>query len=124
MANWTAGGFVGQMLRLVGEYVPPPTGASVLAWGDEDIVRDRLAGAAHLHCQKRRIVLQYPCSPAETVKLFLDYYGPMVRASVALDALGRVRLQRELTALWTSHNRAAGESTYVESEYLEVRAIR
>ena len=125
MANWTPGGFIGQMLRIVVGYVPPPAGSpSVLQWGDEAVVRERLAGAERISCVRRRITFDYPCSPAETVRLFRDWYGPTVRAFAALDESGRERLERELTALWSEHNLVTGAATRVESEYLEVVAIR
>lgn len=125
MANWTPTGFVGQMLRIVVGYVPPPPGAvSVLQWGDEDVVRERLAGAARIDCVRRRIMFEYPCAPAETVRLFREWYGPIVRAFAALDEEGRESLERDLVALWTDHNHASGGLTRLESEYLDVIAIR
>jgi SAM-dependent methyltransferase len=125
MANWTPGGFIGQMLRTVVGYAPPPPGTvSVLQWGDEATVRERLATTARMECVRRRITFDYPCSPAETVGLFRTWYGPTVRAFAALDERGRELLERDLVALWTDHNHASGGATRVESEYLEVIAVR
>lgn len=125
MANWTPTGFVGQNLRIVAGYVPPPPGStSPLQWGDEDNVRERLAGAARIDCVRRRIMFDYPCSPAETVRLFRDWYGPIVRAFAALDEERRELLERDLVALWTDHNHARDGRTRLESEYLEVIVVR
>jgi SAM-dependent methyltransferase len=125
MANWTPGGFVGQMLRIVVGYVPPPAGTpSVLQWGVESVVGERLAGAARVDCLRRRIALEYPGSPADTVRLFREWYGPTVRAFAALDDGRRERLEGDLIALWSDHNQAKGGGTRVESEYLEVVAVR
>lgn len=125
MANWTPGGFIGQMLRLVTHYAPPPAGAvPVLQWGDETVVRERLAAADRIQCVRRRITFNYPCSPAETVRLFRDWYGPTVRAFATLDDGHRELLERDLVMLWADHNHASGTMTRVESEYLEVIAIR
>ena len=125
MANWTASGFVGQMLRIVVGYVAPPPGtASVLAWGDEAIVRERLENAASVRCVRRRITFEYPFSPAETVRLFREYYGPTVRAFGALDADRQRLMEQDLVALWQQHNLASDGTTRVESEYLEVMVIR
>ncbi len=39
LAAWTPEGFIGELFRLVGSYVPPPAGvASPLRWGDESYV--------------------------------------------------------------------------------------
>ncbi len=125
MANWTPTGFIGMMLRTVVAYVPPPPGAvSVLQWGDEEVMHDRLAGVNTLTMVRRRMTFDYPMSPAETVKLFLTWYGPTVRAFNSLDEGKRVLLERDLVSLWTEYNRATSGATRVESEYLEVLAIR
>jgi len=125
MANWTASGFVGRMLRTIVGYVPPPAGApSVLLWSDEGVVAERLAGAERIECVRRRITFDYPCSPRETVRLFREWYGPTVRAFAALDERGRTLLERDLVSLWSEHNHASENETRVESEYLEVIAIR
>jgi hypothetical protein len=47
-----------------------------------------------------------------------------VCAFAALDEEGRELLERDLVALWTDHNHASGGATRVESEYLEVIAVR
>ncbi|MEP6766037.1 MAG: class I SAM-dependent methyltransferase [Gemmatimonadaceae bacterium] len=125
MANWTPTGFVGQMLKIVVGYVPPPPGSiSVLQWGDEKIVRERLADVQKINCIPRRITFNYPFSAAETVRLFRDWYGPTVHAFAALDEQGRESLERDLTTLWIDNNLAQDGLTRVESEYLEVIAIR
>ena len=41
----------------------------MLQWGDETIVRQRLDGVERIDFVRRRITFEYPCSPAETVKL-------------------------------------------------------
>ena len=59
MANWTPGGFIGQMFKIVGKYVPSAPGMpSPLLWGDEGIVRERFAGSvADLQLTRRSIDL-------------------------------------------------------------------
>lgn len=125
LASWTSAGFVGQMMRLVASYVAPPAGSpSVLLWGDESVLRARLAGSTRIDCVRRRITLDFPHSPADTVRLFRRWHGPTVQAFAALDGERRARLQHELVALWTDNNRASGALTRVESEYLDVLAVR
>jgi hypothetical protein len=44
LANWTPVGFLGQLLRLIGEHVPPTPGVqSPLLWGTEAHVRELIA---------------------------------------------------------------------------------
>src|SRR5205085_7832872 len=41
LANWTPTGFIGDLFRLIGKYVPPPSGLKPAAlWGTEERLRD------------------------------------------------------------------------------------
>lgn len=55
---------------------------------------------------------------------FREYYGPLNRTFAALDEAGRAALRRDLEAHWAAHNRAGAQATHVESQYLEVTALR
>jgi SAM-dependent methyltransferase len=126
MANWTPGGFAGQVLKAVGMYAPPPPGVPPSTqWGNEAIVRERLRdGVADLRMTKRMCPIKYPFPPSEVVEFFRMYFGPVNRAFAALDADGQASLRRDLEQLWSAHNRAQDGSTQVEGEYLEVIAVR
>jgi len=126
MANWTPEGHVGQMFRIIGKHVPPPPlMVSPMKWGDEDTVRERLEpGSTSVNFKRRMYPMRYPFAPAEVVDFFCTYYGPTVRAMAALDPDGQQALRNDLEQLWTTNNRAGDGSTDVESEYLEVMAVR
>jgi len=126
MANWTPGGFIGQMFKLTGKHVAPPSGLpSPIKWGDEETVRERLRqGVADLRLTRRMCPFIYPFPPAEVVESFRTYYGPTERAFAALDTDGQAALRSDLERLWAEHNQATDNTTYVEGEYLEVIAIR
>ncbi|MES2756473.1 MAG: class I SAM-dependent methyltransferase [Pseudomonadota bacterium] len=126
MANWTAEGLVGQMFKVIGKYVPPPPlMPSPLKWGDEACVRERLGQRTSKLTKTRRLYpIRYPFSPAEVVEFFFVFYGPMVMAAELLDERRQAALRRELTQLWTAHNKATDGSTFVEAEYLDVLALR
>jgi SAM-dependent methyltransferase len=124
MANWTREGFIGQMLKIIVGYVPPPADVpSPLLWGDEPTVAERLAGTTP-QFTRRLMSLEFPFSPAATVDYFRTWYGPTKRAFDALDVAARESLHRDLTVFWSEHNRAKDGTTRVESEYLEVVAVR
>ena len=126
MANWTPQGFIGQMFKTTGKHVQPPAGmSSPLLWGDEDTVRDRFAdGVSSLQLVRRKIDFEFLMSPADVVEHFRLYYGPTQKAFESLDKDGQAALRSDLEELWTAHNRVSDGSTRVESEYLEVKAIR
>lgn len=126
MANWTPEAFTGQMFKTNAKHVPPPPGMpSPILWGTEDAVRERLAdGISDLQMTRQKILFNYPFGPAEVVEHFRTYFGPTQKAFESLDAEGQNALRSDLEHLWTEHNQASDGSTLVESEYLEVRAVR
>lgn len=126
MANWTPEGFAGQMFQAVGKHVPPPPHIPPpTEWGDEAVLRERLReGIADLRLMKRMCPIEYPFPPSEVVEFYQVYFGPVNQAFAALDSDGQAALRRDLEQLWSAHNRAQGNSTHVESEYLHVIATR
>jgi len=125
MANWTPGGFVGQMFKTIARHIAPSGMPSPVLWGDESIVRGRLReGIADLRCTPRVYHFNYPFSPNGAVEFFRVYYGPMSRAFASLDDAAQACLRSELIDLWSANNLADGGATSVEAEYLEVIATR
>ena len=57
------------------------------------------------------------------VDFYRANYGPMSRAFASLDVDGQQSLRSELVRLWSVHNKAVGDTTKVDAEYLEVIAI-
>jgi SAM-dependent methyltransferase len=126
MANWTPGGFTGQMFKAGAKYIPsPPNMPAPVLWGDETTVRERLSdGIKDLKMTARKIMFVFPFSPAEVVEHFRKYFGPTNTAFAALDADKQAALRRDLEEIWTENNQATDGTTRVESEYLEVIAVR
>lgn len=126
MANWTPEAFTGQMFKTNARHVPPPPNMpSPILWGTEDAVRDRLGdGISDLQMTRRKIIFTYPFGPTEVVEHFRRYFGPTQKAFESLDADGQTALRSDLETLWREHNQAADGTTAVESEYLEVQAIK
>jgi len=126
MGNWTPAGFVGKMFKIHGKHFPPPAiMPPPVKWGDEEVVRERFGdGISHLKLTRRLYPFRYPFPPSEVVEFFRTYYGPSYKAFAALDAEKQSALHEDLEQLWTEHNTAADGTTAIESEYLEVVAIR
>jgi SAM-dependent methyltransferase len=126
MGNWTPSSFVGQMFKTMAAHVPPAPGipAPVL-WGDEAAVDERLGGyVTSLQLNRRLYSFHYPFSVAEVVEFFRAYYGPTNRAFANLDADAQAALRQDLEDLWAKHNLASDGTVYVESEFLDVQAVR
>jgi SAM-dependent methyltransferase len=121
LANWTPEGFIGQLFKRLGKYLPPPAGAkSPALWGTPQYLGQLFgASAVSIKAEPRHFVFRYR-SPEHFVDIFKAYYGPMLKAFAALDAAGQQGLRRDLIALIESMNRGKDGSMAVPSEYLEV----
>jgi ubiquinone/menaquinone biosynthesis C-methylase UbiE len=118
LANWTPEGFIGQLLRLVAQYVPPPAGLqSPLLWGTDAHVRELFSGARKVEHTRRLFAFRYK-SPEHWVEVFRNFYGPTHTAFLALDADGQAALEADLVALLRSQS-LGGEGLVVPGEYLE-----
>jgi ubiquinone/menaquinone biosynthesis C-methylase UbiE len=126
MANWTPTGFIGQMFTTTASHVPPPPGMpSPVLWGVEQNVRERFGSSvSSLETTARTILFNFPFPPSDVVEHFRNYYGPTQKAFGALDETGQSALRSDLEKLWTNNNRATDGTTEIESEYLEVIAVK
>ncbi len=125
MANWTPAGFIGQLFRIIGRFVPPPAGvASPAAWGTREFIEASFAAAAsEIAIKTCPYVFRYE-SPQHWLDLFRSYYGPVHKAFLALDAERGEQLAREILDLIARHNLAEDGGMVVPSEYLEIVVSR
>ncbi len=125
LANWTASGFIGQLLKTIGQHVAPPPGVSSPArWGDEAWLRDTFAATVRdIRLRKRNCTFRYR-DAAHFIDVFRTYYGPMHKAFLALKEPSRQALEDDITALIAGFNRATDGSMDVAAEYAEVVMAR
>lgn len=121
LANWTPGGFIGQMFKTIGKYLPPPAGVkSPALWGTWEWMEKAFrAEASDIVAEPRMFNFRYR-SPQHFLDIFREYYGPMLKAFEALDAAGQKGLARDLLALIGELNTARDGTMVVPGEYLEV----
>ena len=100
LANWTPASFIGQVFRIVGQYVPPPMGVrSPVEWGTEDRVVELFGdGVSSLVMKSRAFVFRYR-SAEHWLDVFRSYYGPMVRSFAVLDEVAQESFENELLQL-------------------------
>jgi ubiquinone/menaquinone biosynthesis C-methylase UbiE len=119
LANWTPEGFIGQLFKTLGKYLPPPAGAkSPALWGTKARIEEMFAGS-DIQIARRHFVFRYR-SAEHFVEIFKTYYGPVLKAFAALDSTGQDGLKRDILALIATMNRSADETMVVPSEYLEI----
>jgi SAM-dependent methyltransferase len=120
LANWTPEGFVGQMFKTIGKYMPPPAGVkSPLLWGTRIRLNEVFGPAASVRTEARHFNFRYR-SAEHMLDVFKTYYGPMLKAFEGLDEGKRSGLRDDLIALIGRMNKADDGTAVVPSEYLEV----
>ena len=96
LANWTPDGFIGQLFKTLGKYLPPPAGAkSPALWGTQARIKEMFgAAAASIEVEQRDFMFRYR-SPEHFLEVFKNYYGPMLKAFAALDEDQPARRSRD-----------------------------
>src|SRR5256714_8181163 len=130
MGNWIPNDptLVAQILKISASYSPPPPEGFVspMAWGVEDNVIERFAGAGvpaeKISFERDTYTFNFPGAPSELVGLFKAYYGPTMNAFEAAAANGRDdELQAELEALFSAQNASPSEdATSIPATFLRV----
>ncbi len=121
LANWTPEGFVGQVFKTIGKYLPPAAGMRApSAWGslarlNELFPPDRFAVMA----SNKHFVMRY-LSIDHWLEVFRTYYGPINKTYGALTPAQQDAFTADLVALMAQRNRATDGTLAVPSEYLEV----
>jgi ubiquinone/menaquinone biosynthesis C-methylase UbiE len=125
LANWTPGGFIGELFTIVGRRVPPPAGLqSPVRWG----VPSHLAewfhdSSSRIHVEPKLFVFRYR-SAEHWLTMFRSWYGPVLKAFAALDPDQQVRLERDIFDLIARYNQSGDETVVVPAEYVEVTIDR
>jgi SAM-dependent methyltransferase len=121
LVNWTPGGLIGQLFKVMGRYMPaPPDYASPPPlWGDEEHVRALFADAP-VELEFTRGYNPWRFDSAEHWVVFMEtHYGPTLKAREKLTAEGRwEECREEIHALAERLNEATDGSLLMQAEYL------
>ncbi len=126
LANWTPDGFIGQVFKTLGKYLPPPpAGAqSPARWGTRAALDEMFGSqAGSIKAELRFFNFRYKTAE-HFLEIFKTYYGPVLKAFAALEAPARQDLHNDLYALIVRMNRSGDTTMIVPSEYLEVVIVR
>jgi ubiquinone/menaquinone biosynthesis C-methylase UbiE len=123
LANWTPDGFIGQILKTVGRYAPPPAGIKpATLWGTMARLRELFEGH-EINTSLQTFTFRYE-SPKHWLDVFRAYYGPTNRAFAALDADKASALEADILDLLEKWNWGRSDSLIVPGEYPEVVITR
>jgi SAM-dependent methyltransferase len=125
LANWTAEGFIGRLLKTVGAHVPPPPIAlPPTRWGAQEVVSDLLGEQVADIRSTTHVVRQRFVSAAAFADFLLAYYGPTYTAAQRLDERGRAALREDMVTLADANNQATDGTLVSDWEYRIVTATR
>jgi ubiquinone/menaquinone biosynthesis C-methylase UbiE len=121
LANWTPPGFIGELFKVIGRYVPPPAGVKPASlWGTEERLRELFGERmATLDTTRKHFMFRYR-TPQHWLDTFRTYYGPMQKAFGAVGPEQQASLAADLIRLVQQFNRATDGAMAVPGEYLEV----
>jgi len=123
LANWTPDGFIGQILRIVGRYLPPPAGLKPpTVWGTAERLQELFEGH-EINSSAQTFTFRYE-SPEHWLEVFRKYYGPTNRAFAALDATKAAALEADILDLLERSNWGRSGTLIIPGEYLEVVITR
>lgn len=125
MANWTPGGFIGQLFKTIGKHVPPAPGSrSPALWGTRSRLAEMFeAQSRSITAAERDFVLRYR-SVEHWLEVFRTQYGPTLKAFAALAPAAQAGLEADLRELVGRFNRSGDATLVVPSTYMEVVITR
>lgn len=118
-------GWSGDFFATNAKYMPPPRGINPpLRWGTEVGLEELLGAGTSAIESEEHTALQYYRSVDHAVDVFLNYFGPAIRASSASNEKARERFRSDLHAVFSRYNRATDGTAVVENRYLLTVATR
>jgi SAM-dependent methyltransferase len=121
LVNWTPRGLIGELLKTIGSYMPPPPdyASPPPLWGSEQHVR-RLFADSPVQFEFARGHNPWRFDSAEHFVAFMEtHYGPTLKARERLSAEGRWEdCRAQIVALAERHNEATDGSLLMNAEYL------
>lgn len=126
MTTWTVDGFIGELFKLAGAFLPPPAGMQPpYLWGVEEHIAEVFGSAGADPAVARESVHFEFASVDEAVRRYAEGFGPFVLARVALEPQGRWdEFLERFADLVTRFNVAPDGTARIFSEYLLITIDR
>jgi SAM-dependent methyltransferase len=125
LANWTPGGFIGQLFKTIGKFIPPPADMkSPALWGTKEHIVTLFGREAYaIQAENRNFMFRYR-SDDHWIDVFKNYYGPVLKTFETLDARLHPALIADLKTLIAQFNVARDGTMVVPGEYLQAVIVK
>jgi ubiquinone/menaquinone biosynthesis C-methylase UbiE len=125
LANWTPDGFIGQLFKTIGAYVPPPANLkSPALWGTKAHLEELFGGnASSIEATTKDFMFRYR-SDDHWIKIFRTYYGPVYKTFEIIDLETAAALMADLKTLIAKFNVALDGTMVVPAEYLQAVIVK
>jgi SAM-dependent methyltransferase len=119
MVNWVPDGYVGELFRTIGRYVPPPPGLRPpVLWGSEDRLWELFGPDVTISAPHRTFLWRFP-SAEHQAEFFAAFYGPANRALATLGADRAADLKADMVQVARSFDVSDDDTLVLRQEYLE-----
>jgi SAM-dependent methyltransferase len=119
LANWTPGGFIGQLFEVLAAFAPGAKGQVACAWGTRTRLHELFGVYGGVHSSVKMVAFRAR-TPMDWVDKLRSSHAPVVRAFALQDSARKQVLRGRLLELVEEFNRAKDGSMRVDAEYLEV----
>jgi len=125
LANWTPDGFIGELFKTIGKFIPPPANMkSPALWGTKAHVTELFGrDASAITTDIKEFVFRYR-SDDHWIDIFRTYYGPVLKTFEALEPRLQSALTSDLKALIARLNTARDGTMVVPGTYLRAVVVK
>ncbi len=119
MVNWVPDGYVGELFRAIGRYLPPPPGLRPpVLWGSPERLRELFGPGVAISAPRRTFLWRFP-SAEHQAEFFATFYGPTNRALATLGADRAAALKADMVEVARSFDDSDDDTLVLRQEYLE-----
>jgi SAM-dependent methyltransferase len=121
MVSWTPDSYVGELLRVIGEHLPPPADVELpVLWGSKERLLELFGPEVAISAPRRSLLWRFP-SAAHQVEFFATFDGPTVTALQSLGPCGGGEaLKAEMLELARRFDVSDDDTLVLRLDYLEV----
>jgi SAM-dependent methyltransferase len=119
MVNWVPDGYVGELFRTIGGYLPPPAGLRPpVRWGDSERLRELFGPEVTISAPRRTLRWRFP-SAEHQAEFFATFYGPTNKALAALSPDRAAALKADMVEVARGFDVSDDETLVLRQDYLE-----